>query len=127
MSDTISFENVRLVPANVPDAVTLINAFTVPVEESEQFLFRWKDNARIMAAQPGFIRAVMYQSLDDQAELRFIQLTAWESGTALDKARTNPEWRASVQRMLADEKLHLKARPVVYTVALDIHPGDTLE
>jgi heme-degrading monooxygenase HmoA len=126
MTDNVSFENVRLVPANVSQAVTLINAFTVPVDESEQFLFRWKDNARIMAAQPGFIRAVMYRSLDDRADLRFIQATEWESGKALDNARLNPEWRASVQRMLDDEKLHIKARPVVYTVALDVRPGDTL-
>ncbi|WP_394834916.1 antibiotic biosynthesis monooxygenase [Pendulispora rubella] len=126
MIESISFENVRLVPANVDQAVTLINAFTVPVEESEQFLFRWRDNARVMAAQPGFIRAVMYQSLDSAAELRFIQMTAWESGTALDNARVNPEWRDAVQRMLDDEKLHIKARPVVYTVALDVFPNDLL-
>jgi hypothetical protein len=32
--------------------VTLINAFTVPLHESDRFLRRWKENARIMAGQP---------------------------------------------------------------------------
>lgn len=44
-------------PPPMPDAVvsepvTLINAFSVPPAESERFLSRWRDNARIMAAQP---------------------------------------------------------------------------
>jgi heme-degrading monooxygenase HmoA len=43
--------------ALVSEPITLINAFTVPPDESERFLDRWKDNARIMAGQPGFIRA----------------------------------------------------------------------
>ncbi len=121
-----SFAGVRLAPALVDSAVTLINAFTVPVEESDRFLERWTDNARIMAQQPGFVRAVMYRSLDDQAELRFVNVAEWESGTALDGARTNPEWRASVERVLNDPELHITARPVIYRTDLDVRPGDTL-
>jgi len=41
----------REVPASEP--VTLINAFTVPLDESERFLQRWRDSARVMAGQPG--------------------------------------------------------------------------
>lgn len=121
-----SFASVRLAPARTDSAVTLINAFTVPVEESEHFLERWTDNARIMAQQPGFIRAVMYRSLDDRAELRFVNVAEWESGDALDAARTNPEWRASVQRVLDDPELHITARPVIYRTDLDVRPGDLL-
>lgn len=43
--------------ALVGEPVTLINAFTVPPAESDRFLRRWQDNARIMATAPGFIRA----------------------------------------------------------------------
>jgi hypothetical protein len=35
--------------ALVSEPVTLINAFTVLPLETEQFLHRWKNNARIMA------------------------------------------------------------------------------
>jgi heme-degrading monooxygenase HmoA len=112
--------------ALVTEPVVLINAFTVPPEESERFLDRWKDNARIMARQPGFIRARMFQSLVDDVELRFINLAEWDSGKALDQARANPEWRASMQRILDDPDLHITPRPVVYQAILDVHPGDTL-
>jgi quinol monooxygenase YgiN len=81
---------VTLTDALVDEPVTLINAFTVPPEESERFLHRWTDNARIMAGQPGFIRARMHRSLVDDVELRFINVAEWDSGKALDAARANP-------------------------------------
>lgn len=118
-------------PATQPHApergpVTLINAFTVPPEESDRFLHRWKDNARIMAGQPGLVRARMYRSMIDDAELRFINVAEWDSGKALAEATANPEFRASVQRVLDDPDLHITPRPVVYQVAVDVHPGDQL-
>jgi heme-degrading monooxygenase HmoA len=117
---------VTLTDALVSEPVTLINAFTVPPDESERFLHRWKDNARIMADQPGFIRARMYRSLVDDVELRFINVAEWDSGKALDEARANPEWHASMHRVLDDPDLHVTPRPVVYQVAIDVHPGDPL-
>lgn len=119
-------EAVLQTDALVSEPVTLINAFTVPPEESDRFLRMWKDNARIMARQPGFIRARMYRSLVDDVELRFINVAEWDSGTALDQARADPEWRASIQRALDDPDLHFTPRPVVYQVTVDVHPGDPL-
>jgi SRSO17 transposase len=52
----------------VSEPITLINAFTVPPEESERFLYRWKDNARSMTGQPGLIRARPALSTDVTAE-----------------------------------------------------------
>jgi hypothetical protein len=34
------------------EPVTLINAFTVPTDEADRFLHRWKRNAQIMATSP---------------------------------------------------------------------------
>ena len=119
-------QSVTITDARTTEPVTLINAFTVPVEESERFLDQWRDNARIMARQPGMIRARMFRSLVDDAELRFVNVAEWESGTALDRARANPEWRASVQRLLDDPQLHITPRPVVYQTAVDVHPADPL-
>ena len=110
------------------EPVTLINMFTVPSEESERFLDRWKDTAQIltsiMAGQPGFVRARLYRSLTDDAELRFINVSEWDSGNALDAARADPEWRAAVQQLIDDPELHVSARPGVYQLAVDVHPGD---
>jgi heme-degrading monooxygenase HmoA len=107
------------------EPVTLINAFSVS-GESERFLRRWKDNARIMAHQPGLIRARLYRCLVDDAELRFVNVAEWESREALDAVTANTEWRVSVRRMLDDPDLHVNAPPVVYEVAVTLHPGEAL-
>lgn len=112
--------------AVVREPVTLINAFSVPPEESERFLSRWRDNARIMANRPGFVRARMYRALVDEVELRFVNVAEWESGKALDEARADPEFLASIQRVLDDPDLHVTPRPAVYQVALEVNPGDPL-
>jgi heme-degrading monooxygenase HmoA len=108
------------------EPVTLINAFSVPAEESERFLRRWKDNARIMAHRPGLIRARMYRSLVDDAELRFINGAGWASRELQDEATANPEWRASIRRMLDNPDLHVTARPMIYEVAVTLHSGEAL-
>jgi heme-degrading monooxygenase HmoA len=108
------------------EPVTLINAFTVPAAESEHFLELWKTRASILSTKPGFVRSRMHRALIDGAELSFINVAEWESGNALAEARSDPEWLASVQEMLKDPQLHIKARPVVYEVAVEIQPGAVL-
>lgn len=115
------------VPAGVDSPVVLINAFSVPLSQADRFLSRWKDNARFMAAADGFIRARMCQAISDRAELTFVNVAEWVSGTALDAARTNPEWLASVRRLQEDPELDVTARPMVYQVVVDAAPGDPLD
>lgn len=107
----------------VTEPVTLINAFTVPVEESDLFLRRWTDNARLMASAPGFISARLHRALTE-ADLRFVNVAEWESASALAAAQANPQWRASVKRMIDDPNLHVTARPAVYEIALHLRPSD---
>ncbi len=114
---------VALTDAIVDDPVTMINAFTVPAGERALFLTRWKDNAAAMARQPGFIQARMYEALEDEALLGFVNIVRWGSGAALAEARKQPEWRAAVQRMMDDDDLHITARPMVYRTALVVDPG----
>jgi heme-degrading monooxygenase HmoA len=116
-------------PPEVPvksEPVTLVNLFKVPPGESEQFLERWKDNARVMIGQPGFIRLRLLRSLVDDAEMRYINVAEWASGADLERGYANPEWQASVQRLLKDPDLHVTAQPRVYEVAWELHPGDDL-
>jgi heme-degrading monooxygenase HmoA len=105
------------------EAITLINAFTVPQQESDRFLRRWKDNAQIMAGQPGFIQARMYRSPDADVELRFVNVAEWASREALDQATAHAAWRASARRMLDDHDLRITPRPAVYLVAVELQPG----
>ncbi|GGL47098.1 antibiotic biosynthesis monooxygenase family protein [Nocardia jinanensis] len=106
--------------------VTLVNAFSVPMTQKNRFLSRWKDNARCMTMAAGFIRARMLQAVNENAELTFINVAEWESGTALDAARTNPEWKQSIQRMNDDPALDVTALPMVYRTVIDAAPGDLL-
>jgi heme-degrading monooxygenase HmoA len=80
-------------PPEVPvksGSVTLVNLFKVPPGESEQFLERWKDNARVMIGQPGFIRLRLLRSLIDDAEMRYINVAEWASGADLEPGYVNP-------------------------------------
>jgi (hydroxyamino)benzene mutase len=119
-------QQVPVIDALVDEKVSMINAFTVPRDESNRFLRRWKDNASAMAKQPGFIRACKYRSLIDDSELRFINVAEWASGKALAEARKNAQWRGAVERMLDDPELHIRPRPSVYELAVDVQPGDSL-
>lgn len=100
--------------------ITLINAFEIPHVESERFMRHWRDNAAIMAAQPGFLRARMYRALDRETEVQFVNVAEWESRAAFDQATANPEWRASVQRAVNDPDLHMTARPAAYRLDIDV-------
>jgi heme-degrading monooxygenase HmoA len=110
--------------ALVDEPVTLINLFTVPPSEFDRFLRGWRDSARIMATQPGFIRARMYCTLDAGVEPSFINVAEWESGKALDQATTNPEFRRSVQGRLDDPMLHVVGRPAIYQLSVEVRPHD---
>jgi heme-degrading monooxygenase HmoA len=109
----------------VSESITLINAFRVPPEESERFLYRWKDNAHSMTGQPGLIRARLYRCLDTDAELRFINVAEWQHRDALEAATATAAFRGSTQQMPHDPRLHLIPRPALYRVAVDLHLGDT--
>jgi (hydroxyamino)benzene mutase len=121
-------QQVPVIDALVDETVSMINAFTVPRDESDRFLRKWKDDASAMAKQPGFIQARMYRSLINDSELRFINVAEWASGKALAlaAARKNAEWRGAVERMLDDPELHIRARPSAYELAVDVQPGDSL-
>jgi heme-degrading monooxygenase HmoA len=79
-----------------------------------------------VTGQPGLIRARLDRCLDDNAELRFINVAEWQNRDALEAATATAEFRAPTQRMLRNPGLHIIPRPVLYRVAPGLHPGDTL-
>jgi heme-degrading monooxygenase HmoA len=115
---------VVLTDAVVDTEVTMINVFEVPVEEADRFKRRWRDNAEVMSGQPGFQGAQMFEALADDARFRFVNIVKWATGTDLANARKHPEWRASVQRLMDDEQLHVRANPMVYRSVLEVAPDE---
>ena len=56
------------------DHVTLINPFEVPAGEEDLFVERWNQAADYLRQREGFISTRLHQSLDPQAEFRFINV-----------------------------------------------------
>jgi heme-degrading monooxygenase HmoA len=103
--------------------VTVIKSYTVPAEEADYFTEAYQENARIMSAQPGFVRSRLHRPLDDAPEARFVHVAEWTSGTALDQATGNPEWHAALQRLFDDPSLHITSDPASYRVVVELHPS----
>ncbi|WIY01017.1 antibiotic biosynthesis monooxygenase family protein [Amycolatopsis mongoliensis] len=107
----------------VDEPVTVIKHYTVPAAEAGYFVEVYQENARIMSAQPGFIRSRLHRPLADAPEVRFVHIAEWSSGTALDKATGNPEWHASLRRMFDDPGLHITSEPAGYRAVVELHPS----
>lgn len=112
---------------SVPDVdapVTVINTMSVPADQRNLFLQRWRDSAQYMAAAAGFRRTRMFQAAGEAAEAVFVNVGDWDSGTALRNALGTPEWRELTLRIQND--LDLTARPMIFQLALELGPGDVL-
>lgn len=102
------------------EPITLINVFTVPPEESDRFLEFWRRRARIMAAQPGFVRARMYRAVHDHTELRFVNVAEWADEKSLEDALAEADSQAPPERRAVSG---ITSRPAVYRLAVDVPPG----
>jgi heme oxygenase (mycobilin-producing) len=61
--------------------VVLVNAFEVPDGQEERFLADWQHAADWMRQQPGFISSRLHQSLDPEAEFRYVNVAEWSPPT----------------------------------------------
>lgn len=107
----------------IDEPVTVIKNYTVPAEEAEYFVGVYRENARIMSTQPGFLRSRLHKALADASEAKFVHIAEWTSGAELDKATANPEWLASLRRMFDDPGLHITSEPGAYRVVVELHPS----
>ncbi len=73
--------------------VTLINAFEVPAGKEDQFMERWNQAAEYLREREGFVSTRLHQSLDPQAEFRFINVAVWESAEHFRQAMSTPEFQ----------------------------------
>lgn len=110
----------------VDQPVTVIKNYSVPADEAARFVEVYRENARIMSAQPGFVRSRLHQALADGPQARFVHIADWNSGTALDKATANPEWLASLRVMFDDSGLHITSEPGAYRIAVELSPVQTV-
>ncbi|MDH6553734.1 heme-degrading monooxygenase HmoA [Streptomyces sp. SAI-208] len=105
------------------EPVTVIKSYTVPTDQADYFTVVYQENARIMSAQPGFLRSRLHRPLTEGPETRFVHIAEWASGSALDEATGNPRWHASLQRMFDDPGLDITSEPASYRVVVELHPA----
>jgi heme oxygenase (mycobilin-producing) len=93
--------------------VVLLNAFEVPVGQEETFLADWQHAADWMRQQPGFISSRLHQSLDPDAEFRYVNVAEWESADDFGKAAAAPEFQQRISGM------NVRAHPALYRVVIE--------
>ncbi|MFJ4849341.1 MULTISPECIES: antibiotic biosynthesis monooxygenase family protein [unclassified Streptomyces] len=107
----------------VDEPVTVVKNYAVPADEADYFVEVYRENARIMSTQPGFVRSRLHRLLAEAPEARFVHVADWNSGTALDRATANPEWLASLRRMFDDPGLHITSEPAACRVVVELLPS----
>jgi heme-degrading monooxygenase HmoA len=93
-------------------SVVLVNAFEVPHGQEEQLLADWHHAADWMRQQPGFMSSKLHQSLDPDAEFRYVNVAEWESADHFGKAAASSEFQQRISGMT------VRAHPALYRVVI---------
>jgi heme oxygenase (mycobilin-producing) len=94
-------------------SVVLINAFEVPDGQEERFLADWQHAAEWMRQQPGFVSSRLHQSLDPDAEFRYVNVAEWESADRFGTAAASAEFQQRISGM------NVVAHPALYQVIIE--------
>jgi heme-degrading monooxygenase HmoA len=76
--------------------IVLINTFHVALDDAEQLVTVWADDAAFMKRQPGYISALLHRGVGGSGT--FVNVAAWESVATLRAAFTAPEFQATLAR-----------------------------
>jgi len=74
--------------------VVLVNPFTLDKADENKFVDTWRDDARFMKQQPGFIWTQLHRALGDSPT--YLNYAVWESTADFRAAFTNPEFLAKL-------------------------------
>ena len=91
--------------------VVLINLFSVPPGQEEEFAKMWAEALDFIENQPGFIDANLHRSLDPNARFQFINVAHWENQEA---------WQAAFDKLQPQElakRVPFEQIPALYEVA----------
>jgi heme-degrading monooxygenase HmoA len=78
--------------------VIVLNKFTVPPEEVDQFLKVFEDTTKLFKQQPGFISAQLHRGIGGSST--FFNYVTWESAEHFKQAFNRPEFRSSMAEVL---------------------------
>ena len=69
------------------DAVTMINAFEVPVAATDRFVSDWTTDLDFMREQPGFVSGILYKAGSDRARFQYVNVAHWRDQDAFEAAQ----------------------------------------
>jgi heme-degrading monooxygenase HmoA len=78
--------------------VIVLNKFTVPPEDVDQFLKVFADTTKMFNQQPGFISAQLHRGIGGSST--FFNYVVWESAGYFKQAFSRPEFRSSMADVL---------------------------
>ncbi|MBD8874659.1 antibiotic biosynthesis monooxygenase family protein [Roseibium polysiphoniae] len=81
------------------EAVTLINAFVVPVGKEDEAISFWEQAAEFMKKQPGYISTALHQAITPDAKFQLINIAKWESADAFKKAHLALSQESGIERV----------------------------
>jgi heme-degrading monooxygenase HmoA len=93
------------------EPVILINAFEVPAGEADRFIAAWLKTRDYLRSQPGYVDAVLHQTLAPDAEFQFVNVARWRTADDFVTAMQSPGFREAATG-LADCQSH----PALYRV-----------
>jgi quinol monooxygenase YgiN len=99
--------------------VILINKFNVKLEEADQFLKAWADDAAYFKSQPGFISAQLHRGIGGSGV--FVNYAVWESTVHLKRALNNIDLEAILSKYPASTVVspHLFKKVAVPGICVD--------
>lgn len=74
--------------------VVLVNLFTLDAADEPAFLDVWKDDAKFMKRQPGFISTQLHRAIGESPT--YLNYAIWESTEAFRAAFSHPEFRGKL-------------------------------
>jgi heme-degrading monooxygenase HmoA len=92
--------------------IVFINSFEVAAGSDEAFLALWQQIDDYMRTKPGYRWRRLHRSLDDKADLRYVNVSGWESAEQFDAAHDETFRSLQGQAGWAE----FPARPSLYTV-----------
>jgi heme-degrading monooxygenase HmoA len=93
-------------------SVVLVNAFEVPGGQEEKVPGRLAARRRLDAPAARFLSSRLHQSLDPDAESRYVNVAEWESADHFRRAAASAEFQQRISGMT------VRAHPALYRVVI---------
>jgi heme-degrading monooxygenase HmoA len=74
-------------------AIVLIGTLEVPSDADDSFRASWERSHDFLLNQPGYRSSQLHKSVEPGADVRYVNVTVWDSEDAFRAATSRPEFR----------------------------------